>query len=102
MSEEELAAAFYRHGGKEGLKYMNDTKKTAEFDLVRWATKEKYFVTMDTRDKFSGLFEGRVEGFYKALDLVLEEFEKETDPESLGAFAIPKVKQIIRKLKQEG
>lgn len=37
-------------------------------------------------------------GFVQALELLMEEIEKETDPESWGSFALPKVRQIISKL----
>jgi len=40
---------------------MND-----EFNLERWATKEKYFVSKETMQDFTCLIKGRKEGFAKA------------------------------------
>lgn len=58
-------------------KMKPNESKAAEFDLRQWATKEKYFVTTDTRDRFQGLFEGRIDGFAKACNLIEAEIKKD-------------------------
>jgi hypothetical protein len=41
-------------------------------------------------------------GFNKACEVILQDLEAETDPESWGAFALPKVREIITKMQGEG
>jgi hypothetical protein len=50
---------------------MSEEKKTDDFNLQQWASKEKYLVSPLNRERFSGLVQGRIEGFNKAFDLLM-------------------------------
>ena len=39
-------------------------------------------------------------GFSKACEVILQDLEAETDPNSWGAFALPKVREIIERRKR--
>jgi hypothetical protein len=68
-----------------------------EFNLQQWASKEKYFA-IKTKEHFSGLVQGRIQGFNKALDLVMEEFSRgmldmpEETPEGVMDYVVSKLK----------
>jgi hypothetical protein len=82
----------------------NDSSKAiAEFDLRQWASKEKYFA-INNKEHFSGLVQGRIQGFNKALDLVMEEASKQFY--KIGDAGVPvltsrQLQRIITKLRGE-
>lgn len=118
MSEEDLAAAFYRHGGKEGLKYMKQENKTekahsqelsgvldvaraAEFDLEKWKIERASRIDQLSVSQWDAAYKGLEAGFHKGselereriLDLVLKKAKLEQP------ITIDELEQIINKLK---
>jgi hypothetical protein len=72
----------------------------SEFNLQKWIDADlEPYADMQLSQCDRRAIAGRA--FHKALDLVMEEIRKETDPESWGSFALPTVERIISKLRGE-
>lgn len=55
----------------------------SEFNLQQWASKEKYFA-INTKEHFAGLVQGRIQGFNKALDLLMQLAKEEYGDEVIS------------------